>query len=141
MAKVKKDKFTADERECLGKWARRAWLTIKEREQAAGKVVSEQDLAPWDMLCDADKEVFRKSGEDMSGGATCREQLMWAELERQRALMGEKAFREKMYSLCVGIALERIAPGVPEHEREKATDVIVKMAGMLEVPKDSTSSG
>jgi hypothetical protein len=135
-AKPKEDKMSPEERESYGKWARRMWQAIKENEQAAGKPVDELDLVPWEQLSEADKEIFRQSGQDMSGGATRREQAMWAELERRREEMGEKAFREKMYSICVGIALERIAPGAPEHEREKTTDVIVKMAGMLEVPKD-----
>jgi hypothetical protein len=84
---------------------------------------------------EADKEVFRQSGEDLAGGATQREQAMLAALDAERARMGEKAFREKVFSICVSIAVEGVQPQVSRCEWEKTVAGIVKMAGMLEVPK------
>src|SRR5688500_487281 len=106
MAKKKqRDKPTPQERESYGRSAHRVWMAIKEHQQAAGRPVAEGDLVPWEQLSEAEKEIFRQSGEDLAGGATQREQAMWAELERRRAEMGEKAFREKMYSICVSNAV------------------------------------
>jgi hypothetical protein len=104
--KRKKPELTPEEREGYGKWARRAWLAIKENEQAAGKPVSECDLAAWDDLSEVDKEVFRQSGVDMSGGATRREQAFWDELDRQRQLIGEKAFLRMMFQMSISAAVE-----------------------------------
>lgn len=134
MPRKKAIQLTAEERESLGKWARRVVQAVKENEKAAGKEVGTDDLKPWHELGEAEKEVYRQSGVDLDGGAIRSEQFMLAQLARTREMMGEKAFRERMYHMAVGVVLERVAQGMDEHEREKAVEIIVKMAGMLEVP-------
>ena len=132
----RKPTYHAEIREACGIAAHRAFLTIKENEKLAGRPILDADLTPWDQLDAGQREVFRRSGEDLGYGETPSEQVMWNELERRRDEMGEKAFREKMFSLCVSIAVEGVQPQIPRCDWERTVEGIVKMAGMLEVPPE-----
>ena len=136
----KKPKFGPEVREACGVAAHRAFITIRENEKAAGIEVPEADLKPWDQLEEAQKEVFRKSGEDLNYGETPSEQAFWNELERRRAEMGEKAFRAKVFEITIDEAIRRIAPNLNDAEHYRAVHVIVGLAGMLEVPEKAKAS-
>ena len=141
MAKTKqqptqKRKLTTEEREDLGKWARRVSQSVREFEKAAGKTVNEDELRPWNEISEDDREIFRKGGEIFANDVLPSEQAYLDQLARTRAEMGEKAFRQKMFSICIDVAVERIASNLSELERHKAAEAIVGLSGMLDVPND-----
>jgi len=130
-----------NDREELGIWAHQVWLTVKKQQRKAGLPVNKPDLALWEELTESAREVFRKSGESLLANKKAKEnyEAMWlAEMPRVRKEMGEKAFRAKLFEVCVAQAVSRIAPQMTEAEQYRATDVIVKMAGMLEVPAEGS---
>jgi hypothetical protein len=137
--RVKKP-LTADEREALGKWAKRVSQSVSEFEKEAGKTVKANDLLAWQDLSEEDRELYRKGGEAIAGGSLRSEQAMWDQLALIRAEMGEKAFRKKIFSICIDIAVEGLAPHLSELDRYKAVESIVGLSGMLEVPEEEGSN-
>src|SRR5690348_6137151 len=118
--KAKQKPLTPDERESLGQWARRVSQSVREFEKASGKPVNDDDLRPWATLTEQDRENYRKGGEAVAGGVLRSEQFFLDQLAQVRTAMGEKAFRQKLFSICIEIAVERISPHLSELERHKA---------------------
>lgn len=140
MRRKRKTKLPPEVREACGLAAHRAHITIREHERAAGRTVPEADLTPWEKLDENQKEVFRKSGEDIGYGEPPSEQAFWNEMERRRGEMGEKAFRMEMFEISISEAVRRIAPDLNDAEHYRAVHVIVGLAGMLEVPSEAPAS-
>lgn len=122
--------LSAEEREALGRYAHRHWVAVREQQRAAGQSVADEELRPWDELPDAEKELFRRGGESMAAP----EEAMWAAIGKHCELMGEKAFRRKMFELSVSVAVEKLNPDWSDAERYRATDLILKLSEMLDVP-------
>src|SRR5687768_16292338 len=112
----KEKPLTPEEREALGKWARRISQSVQEFEKAAGKPISEDELRACETTTDEDREYYRKGGEADAGGVLRSEQFMWHQLGQDRRQVGEKAFRQKVFSICIDIAVELIAPHLSELE-------------------------
>lgn len=124
-------------REELGVWAHTIWLTVMKQQRKAGLPANKRDLTLWDELDGPGKEVFRKSGETLLATKKAKEdydEMMWAEVARQRKIMGERAFRAKVFEISVAEVIDRIAHQMTDAEKYQATSVIVKLAGMLETP-------
>jgi hypothetical protein len=117
-------------RELLGREAHRQWRAVRKQQQLAGQAVADDELRPWHQLSDAEQEVFRKGGESLA----MPEEAFWAELERQRKLMGEKAFRKKIFELSVAAVIKKENPNWTEAERYQVSDIIEKLSEMFDVP-------
>jgi hypothetical protein len=143
MAKLKrknpeKRPLTPEERENVGKWTRRITQAVREFEKQAGKEVTDEELRPWNEISDEDREIYRKAGEAIAGGMLLSEQYMWERVMPQvRAEMGEKAFRRKLFSICIEQAVQGIAPHLSELEHHKTVESIMGLSKMLEVPKET----
>jgi len=124
------------ERERSGQKARRFWAAVQLARRAAGQNVGEVDLRAWNDLPDSEQEIFRRGADAI----TVPDEVMWAKLEEQRKFMGEKAFRTKIFELCVDIMIENIRPEFSEAERYRAVDQIVKLTEMLEVPSATAAA-
>lgn len=130
MPKVLPRKLSDAEREELGRIAHKNWVAVLEEQRKCGREVSDGELRPWSDLHDEEREFFRRSGESLA----LPEYIMWDTLAAWRKLVGEKAFRKKMFELSVSAAIERMNRDWTEGERYRATDVIVKLSGILDVP-------
>jgi hypothetical protein len=119
-----------EEREHLGQTAHRNWQAVRHQQREAGEAVDDAQLRPWAELSDVDRELFRKSGEMLA----VSEETMWAAVAEMRKRMGERAFRRKLFELCVSISFERMNPDWSPAERENATRRMVGLSEMLEVP-------
>jgi hypothetical protein len=128
--------LSKEEREEAGQTAHRNWVAVRSQQRAAGQVVADDELRSWDDLPEADRELFRKSGESFA----LPEHMMWDAVNQMRQKMGEKAFRKKMFEISVSVAMEKMNRDWTEAERYRATDIIVKLSGMLDVSESVAPS-
>jgi hypothetical protein len=128
-------RLSDEEREELGRTAHRNWIAVRKQQHAAGLAVNEDELRPWSDLPDEDKELFRRSGESLA----LPDEIFLEALKQQRKLMGEKAFRKKMFEIRLSVAIEKMMPEWSEAERYRAIDIVLKLSEMLDVPPSSGS--
>ena len=124
----------AEEREILAEQAHRVWHTVQVQRKKAGERIADTDLKAWHELPDVEKRAFREAGEENA----LADGEMWSQVEAMRAAMGEKAFRQRVFEICITEAVSRIADHKTDAERYRAADVIIKLAGMLDVPDQSS---
>lgn len=129
--------LTPEEREKAGRIAHQNWVAVRLQNRAAGEPIDDADLRPWDELADAEKDTFWKAGESLA----LPDAVMWDLFNQMRKKMGEKAFRKKLFEVSLSVAIERMMPDWSEAERYRATDYIVKLAGMLDVPPEKSADG
>jgi len=103
---------------------------VKKQQRELGQEIPDAEVRNWEELSDEQKEVYRKSADSLA----LPEYLMWDAIAQMRKKMGEKAFRRKMFELSVSVAFQRLLPDRSEAARYQATDYIVKLSNMLEVP-------
>jgi hypothetical protein len=129
-APVRVRKLNPEERESFGQEAHRHWVAVRTQQLALGEAVSEEELIAWDNLPKDKKQLFSRSGESLA----MPDYVMLETAAALRKNMGEKAFRRKMFEICVSVAFERMLPEWTEAQRYHAHDMIVKLSEMLDVP-------
>jgi hypothetical protein len=136
--KVLRRTLCDEERQQLGRTAHQNWVAVLEQHRKCGREVSDADLRTWLELCDEEREMFRRSGEALA----LSDYVIWDWLAGWRKMVGEKTFRKKMFELSVSAAMQTWNSDWTDAQRYMATDIIVKLSEMLNVPPPAeTASG
>lgn len=132
LAELERQDRRQAERDRKGREAHRAWIGVRKSQQAAGQIIPEAELRPWNHLTDSEKEIFRRGGEL----SAYPDEVMWTSVKRVRKEMGEKAFRKKMFKTAISALIEKVCHDRPEAERQRTVEVVVTLSEMLDVPSN-----